>query len=160
MGDWAEFDLKDRLLLRAYPWRKIRPTPFAPLKRPLSASRLAIVSSAGFVLPGQPAFDDSIRGGDPSFRKIPSGTRAQDLVDTHRSRSFDHSGIQQDPNLGFPIDRGRELLERGRIGALATDHLSFMGSITAPGRLIRHQAPAAAAQLVEDGVEAALLVPV
>ena len=68
--------------------------------------------------------------------------------------------MAQDPNLAFPVDRVRELEARGRIGALSTRHLSFMGSITAPGRLVRETAPAAAARLVADGVDAALLVPV
>jgi hypothetical protein len=35
-----------------------------------------------------------------------------------------------------------------------------MGSITAPGRLQRDSAPRAAALLVEDAVDVALLVPV
>jgi D-proline reductase (dithiol) PrdB len=35
-----------------------------------------------------------------------------------------------------------------------------MGSITAPGRLIKQSAPAAAALLVEDHVDVALLLPV
>jgi hypothetical protein len=35
-----------------------------------------------------------------------------------------------------------------------------MGSITAPGRLIRDTAPEAAEWLVEDEVDVALLVPV
>jgi hypothetical protein len=50
--------------------------------------------------------------------------------------------------------------ERGRIGALNRRHLSFMGSITAPGRLQRDFLPRAARLLAEDGVDAALLVPV
>ena len=160
MAHWAELNLKDRLMLRAYPWRRIRPTPFAALSRPLSSCRLALVSSAGLVLSGQPPFDAGKRGGDFSFREIPSDTPAQDLIDMHRSQAFDHTGIRSDPNLGLPLDRARELVERGRVGSLATHHLSFMGSITAPGRLMRESAPAAAAQLVKDGVNAALLVPV
>jgi hypothetical protein len=35
-----------------------------------------------------------------------------------------------------------------------------MGSITAPGRLIKKTAPAAVRKLVEDDVDIALLVPV
>jgi len=82
------------------------------------------------------------------------------LVDTHRSESFDHEGMHRDPNLAFPLDRLRELAEHGRIGSVNRRHLSFMGSITAPGRLVRDTAPEAARRLVADGVDAALLVPV
>ena len=39
-------------------------------------------------------------------------------------------------------------------------HLSFMGSITAPGRLLRDTAPEAARLLKEDGVDLAFLTPV
>ncbi len=35
-----------------------------------------------------------------------------------------------------------------------------MGSITAPGRLMRETAPEAARWLVDDGVDVAILVPV
>ena len=129
-------------------------------EKSLTHSRLALVSSAGFVLKDQEPFDDTVRGGDVSFREIPNNTDVNDLVETHRSQSFDHSGIRQDPNLAFPIDRVRELVEAGRVGSLGSRHLSLMGSVTAPGRLVRDTAPDAARRLVEDGVDVALLVPV
>jgi D-proline reductase (dithiol) PrdB len=160
MGDTSEFSLTIRLFLKAYQWRKIDPVPWTPLKKPLSQSKLALVSSAGFVLPDQPHFDESIKGGDPSFREIPSGVEVKTLVETHRSESFDHTGLQKDPNVGFPIDRVRELAASGRIGAVNHRHLSCMGSITAPGCLIQNTAPPAVRLLVEDQVDAALLVPV
>jgi D-proline reductase (dithiol) PrdB len=160
MGDTSEFSLTIRLFLKAYQWRKIDPVPWTPLKKPLSQSKVALVSSAGFVLPDQPHFDESIKGGDPSFREIPSGVEVKTLVETHRSESFDHTGLQKDPNVGFPIDRVRELAASGRIGAVNHRHLSCMGSITAPGRLIQNTAPPAVRLLVEDQVDAALLVPV
>jgi D-proline reductase (dithiol) PrdB len=160
VGEIAEFPLAVRLLLRAYPWRRVDPVPWAPLQKPLAACRLALVSSAAFVAPGQPPFDDSARGGDPSFREIPADVDLATLRETHRSESFDHSGLARDPNLGFPLERLRELVRAGRIGSLAPRHLSFMGSILAPGRLVKRTAPEAARRLVADGVEAALLVPV
>jgi len=160
MGDLNEFSLPVKLFLKAYPWRKIDPVPWAPRKKPLAECRLALVSSAGFVLPGQKPFDESIRGGDYSFREIPGDAEVQELRESHRSESFDHTGIHEDPNLAFPLDRARELVLRGRIGSLSRRHLSFMGSITAPGRLIQQTAPAATQLLVEDAADVALLVPV
>jgi D-proline reductase (dithiol) PrdB len=160
VGDFAEFSLVDRTFLRAYRWRKIDPVPWAPLEKSLSECRLGLVSSAGFVTPEQPAFDGSMRGGDPSFRSIPSDFPVADLIDTHRSDSFDHEGMLRDPNLAFPLDRARELVESGRIGSAADAHVSFMGSITAPGRLIRDTAPEIARRFVDDRVDVALLVPV
>jgi D-proline reductase (dithiol) PrdB len=160
MGDTSEFSLTIRLFLRTYQWRRIDPVPWTPLRKPLSQCRLALVSSAGFVLPDQPPFDESFRGGDPSFREIPAEAEVRTLVDTHRSESFDHSGLRQDPNVAFPLDRVRELVATGRIGSVSHRHLSCMGSITAPGRLIKETAPPAVRKLAEDGVDVALLVPV
>lgn len=160
MGEIGEFSLVNRTFLRAYRWRRIDPVPWTPLEKPLSDCRLALVSSAGFVTPGQSAFDGSIRGGDPSFRSIPSDFSAGDLIDTHRSDSFDHDGMVRDPNLAFPVDRARELVESGRIQSVGEEHISFMGSITAPGRLVRDTAPEIARRLLENQVNVALLVPV
>lgn len=160
MGDVDEFSLPVRLFLRAYRWRKVDPVPWTPLARPLSACRLALVSSAGFVAPGQDAFDEGKPGGDVSFREIPSDIDVSTLRDAHRSQSFDHTGMRADPNLVFPVDRVNELVKRGRIGSVASHHLSFMGSITAPGRLVDRTAPDGAKRLVADGANVALLVPV
>ncbi|MEJ2085219.1 MAG: glycine/sarcosine/betaine reductase selenoprotein B family protein [Acidobacteriota bacterium] len=137
MGDLSEFTLPVRLFLRSYRWRAIKQTPWAPLSKPLAESTLALVSSAGLVMPDQEPFDSSVRGGDPTYRVIPSEIDLGSLVDSHRSESYDHSGVQRDPNLALPLDRARELVASGRIGALNHRHLSFMGSITAPGRLMR-----------------------
>lgn len=160
LGERSEFSLSVQLFLKAYPWRRIDPVPWTALSKPLADCRLALVSSAGFILPGQEPFDNSRRGGDPSFREIPGDTSVSNLVDTHRSAAFDHQGMREDPNLAFPLDRMRELVDAGRIGSLNHRHLSFMGSITAPGRLIRDTAPEAAQRLVDDCVDAAVLVPV
>ena len=160
MGSLDEFSLPVRLFLRAYRWRRIDPVPLAPLTKPLAACRLALVSSAGFVAPGQAPFDESIKGGDVSFRDVASDIDVDTLIDTHRSESFDHTAMRRDPNLAFPIDRVRELATRGRICAVNHRHLSFMGSITAPGRLVADTAPEAAGRLVADGVDVALLIPV
>jgi D-proline reductase (dithiol) PrdB len=160
MGDLGEFSLVDRTYLRVYRWRKIDPVPWTPLEKPLSDCRLTLVSSAAFVTPDQNAFDGSVRGGDWSFRGVPSDFPSSDLIDTHRSDSFDHEGMVRDPNLAFPIDRVRELVESGRIHSLGEEHISFMGSITAPGRLVRDTAPEIAHRLVEGQVDVALLVPV
>jgi D-proline reductase (dithiol) PrdB len=160
LGDLSEFTLKYKLFLKAYPWRRIEPVPWVPLKKPLKDSRAAVVCSAGLVQPGQEPFDDSMRGGDCSFREIPADTDLSALIDTHRSDLYDHSGLRQDPNLVFPLVRLQELVRGGRIGSLNHRHLSFMGSLTALGRLRKKTAPAAVRKLVEDGVDIALLVPV
>lgn len=149
-----------RTTLKVYPWRRIDPVPCAPLRRPISDSRVALVTTAGLVPDGQPPFDDRIKGGDYSYRVISRDADVQMLGEFHRSESFDHSGILKDRNVALPLDRLRELVRAGEVGDVAPRHLSFMGSITAPGRLIKHTAPHAAGLLVEDQVDIALLVPV
>jgi D-proline reductase (dithiol) PrdB len=160
MGELSEFSLPTRLFLKTYRWRRIDPIPWTALKKPISQSRLALVSSAGLVQKNQEPFNERMPGGDFTFREISDDIEVRQLIDTHRSGSFDHGGLRQDPNLVFPLDRLRELREQGRIGSINQRHLSFMGSITAPGRLITQTAPEAARKMVEDGVDAALLVPV
>jgi hypothetical protein len=160
LGEFEEFSLAVRVFLRAYPWRRVDPTPWSPLGSPLSEARVALVTSAALVLPGQAPFDEGVRGGDPSYRVLDGDLDVSRLRETHRSDSFDHAGLREDPNLGFPLDRLRELEEAGRIGSVAPRHLSFMGSITAPARLTKRSAPAAARLLVADEVDVALLVPV
>ena len=160
MGDLSEFSLKYKLFLKTYQWRRIDPVPWTPLTKPLATCRIALVSSAGFVTPDQARFDHTKLGGDTSFREIPSSVDVSTLIESHRSEAFDHSGIRQDPNLAFPIDRLNELCSNGRIGAVNRRHISLMGSITAPGRLIKRTAPKAVQCLVDDGVDVVLLVPV
>lgn len=160
MGDLSEFSLRLRLFLTAYPWRRIHPVPWATLKRPLAECRVALVTSAGLVPPGEVPFDPRVRGGDTSYRVIAGDVDVRALADHQRSQSFDHSGMRRDPNLAFPLDRLRELATQGRIGSVSPRHLSFMGSITTPGPLIRESTPAAGRLLVEDKTDVALLVPV
>ncbi len=160
MGEIAEFSLPVRLFLRAYPWRRIDPVPWTSLRRQLAQCRVALLCSAGFVAPGQEPFDHNVKGGDVSWREIPGNIETRALVETHRSEVFDHSGLHQDANLGFPFDRFRELVAAGRIGSLNRRHFSFMGSITAPGRLMRDTAPQIARALAEDAVDVAFVVPV
>ncbi len=160
MGNIDEFSFTIRAFLKLYRWRRIDPVPWTPLRKPLAQSRLILASSAGFVLPSQKPFDHEVRGGDPTLREIPGDADVSTLIDTHRSEAYDHTGLRQDQNLGFPLDRLRELVKSGRIGSLAPRHLSFMGSITAPGRFVRDTVPAAVRAVVTDGPDVALVIPV
>lgn len=155
-----ELSLVLRTTLRVYPWRRVDPVRCARLRKPVAQSRVALVTTAGLVPDGQPPFDESIRGGDCSYRVISGDADVPSLGEFHRSESFDHAGIAKDRNVAFPLDRLRELARDGEIGEVAPHHLSFMGSITAPGRLMKHTGPEAARLLVEDRVDIALLVPV
>jgi D-proline reductase (dithiol) PrdB len=160
LADVDQLPLATRVFLKAYPWRRIDPVPFAPLRRPLAEAKVAIVSSAGLVPPDQPPFDNHVRGGDWSHREVAGSLDVSKLVDAHRSSTYDHTGVRADPNLAFPLDRLHELAADGVIGSVNHRHFSFMGSITAPGRLMSRSAPVVADALAADGVGAVLLVPI
>jgi D-proline reductase (dithiol) PrdB len=121
---------------------------------PLSARRVAIVSSAGLVRRGENPF----RGRDADYRAIPSDTGAADLLISHISINFDRTGFQEDRNVVFPLDRLRELAREGAIGSIADTHYSFMGA-TDPVQMEAH-AHELAGRLKQDGVDAAILPPV
>ena len=160
MAELQDLSLSLRAFLKAYRWRTIDPVPVAPLAKPLSKRRVALFSSAGFVVPGDEPFSDKVRGGDHSYRVIPADTDVQALEEYHRWDSFSHDGLEADRNMGLPLDRLHELEEQGVIGSVAPRHISVMGSITAPGRYIKKTLPEAAQILVSDEVDVALMVPV
>ena len=149
-----------RTFLKAYPWRRSDPVPRTTLGKPLAECRVALVSSAGLVVPGDRPFDETVKGGDYTHRVIPSDADVASLEEHHRSDTFDHSGIEADPNLALPLDRLHELAADGTIGEVAPRHVSLMGSITAPGRLLKNTVPQVVDLLTNDEVDVALLVPV
>ncbi len=160
MANANELSLALRAFLKTYRWRRIDPVPVASLEKPISECKVALVSSAGFVVPGDEPFSASVRGGDYSFREIASDLDVQSLEEHHRSDSFSHSGVEADRNMGLPLDRLHELAAAGDIGSVATTHFSVMGSITAPNRYVKHTLPLIADRLIEDQVDIALMVPV
>ena len=160
MAHLSDVKLKYQLLIRGYPFRRVDWRPGACLTRPLSKARIALVTTAGFYLPNQAPFDQSIRHDDCSYREIPWGTPVDMLQIGQSSDAFDHSGIEADRNLTLPLDRLQELIEAGAVGGAAPRHFSIMGSIIAPARLISDSGPEIARKLREDQVDGVLLAPV
>ncbi|MFQ3638913.1 MAG: hypothetical protein SNJ62_02735, partial [Chloracidobacterium sp.] len=93
-------------------------------------------------------------------RIIPTDCDLSALKVGHVSPSFDHTGIERDPNLALPITRVQELVSEGVVGRLNARAWSFCGSIAKPGELISRTAPEAARQARTDEVDVALLTPV
>lgn len=160
MAQISDLPFKYRAFVRAYPYRRVNWRPGTHLDKPLSSARIALVTTAGYFLPGQTPFDQSFRHDDCSFREIPFGTPLDTLRIGQSSDAFDHSGIEADRNLAFPLDRLRELVDSGEVGEAAPTHYSIMGSIVAPGRLISESGPQIAHNLQRDAVDAVLLAPV
>ena len=162
MATFADLKLHHRPFIKRYPfWRyEIKDNPTAELKKPLSECRVALITTAAMRLESDKRFSNMLKLGDHSFRQIPNDAEVQSLFVDHDSNTFDHSGIEADKNLAFPLDRFRELESDGKIGRLNHRHISFMGSIISSSKLIGESAPAAARILIEDKVEAVFLAPV
>lgn len=122
---------------------------------PLRRRRVAIVSTAGLHLREDRPF---MQEPGKYYRSIPGEVRACDLLMSHLSANIDRSGFQQDCNVMFPLDRLRELAHQGVIGRVASTHYSFMGGDDPTSW--QEEARVLAARLKEDGVNAALLIPV
>jgi len=162
MATFEDLKLTHRIFTRNYPFHRyeIKDNPSAKLEKPLSECKIALVTTAGFMLPEDKRFDNTFKLGDTSFREIPNNAIVQNLIEDHSSDSFSHAGLEEDKNLGFPLDRFRELEKNGKIGSLNERHFSFMGSIISPSGLIKNTAPEVAQLLKEDGVDAVFLTPV
>ena len=65
----------------------------------------------------------------------------------------------RDVNISYPIDRLRELVTRGELGALAPNGYSFMGAQRDLTRIANETGPEVAARLRAEGVDVALLTP-
>ncbi len=159
MATLSDLSLKNRLFMATYRYRTVEPVPWAVPRRPLREARVALLTTGAVYAQGQEPFDEERRGGDVSYRVIPRDADVSTLGIAHKSDAFDQTGFRADRNLGFPLDRLREMEAAGAIGSLAPRAISFMGSISAPGRLVKETAPEAAALLAADGVDVALLVP-
>ncbi len=128
--------------------------PFVRPAKPLSESRLALVTTGGVHLPDQKRFDIDDFLGDCSHREVP--TTATTLTWTH---AYYRPEEDADLDSVFPLWTLRRLAEEGVVGELNRRHFSFMGAIHDPGPLMEQTAPEVAAELVEDGVDAVLLTP-
>jgi len=137
--------------------KELKPFATAPFVKgpPLSERRIAIITTAGL----HRMEDDRFNLVDVSYRVLPSEVRTGDLSMTHSSVHFDRTGFREDVNLVYPIDRLKELAEKGEIGSVASFHYSFMGAGWPP-EMIEETAGQVAGFLKDDGVNGVVLSPV
>ena len=129
--------------------------PFVRPRKPLSESRVAIVTTAGLHVRGDRLFFS----GDQTYRVIPSDVPNSRIVQSHSSIGFDRTAFMRDVNISYPIDRLRELAARGEIGSVAANGYSFMGAARSPRVMERETGPEVARRLRDDGVDVVLLTP-
>jgi hypothetical protein len=124
---------------------------------PLATCRLALVVSAICPAPRGGGLDSGVRVGAPVLRDVAGDVDTAALIAA--SRGGDPGEANLDRNLACALDRLREAVAAGRLGALAERHLA-LGGVTAAGeRDLRRCAAAAAGRLAAGGADVALLVP-
>ncbi len=143
-----------------YRWAHYIDVPFQRLARPLSQSRVTIVTTAAPYQPDKgPQGKGAPYNAGAKFYKVYSGEtdRDHDLRISHVGVDRDHCDMEE-TNAWFPLPALRRAEQRGRIGAVAA---RFHGAPT--NRSQRHtidvDAPEILARCREDGVDAAVLVP-
>ena len=133
---------------------EIGPTPWVT-PPPLAESKIALVTSAGL----HRRDDRPFRFGDVGYRVIPNDVDPADLVQTHVSVNFDRTHYQRDINVVLPLDRMRELVEAGEVGAVSEWHYSVLGASPDPSHL-KAAAKDMAQRMHDSGVDCAMLTPV
>jgi len=146
----------DALGYAPYRWAE-RPDqpPWTPLAGKLTDATVALVGSGGAYRRGQVAFHWR---DDTGIRLIPTDQPATDIRVTHFA--YDLEPARDDPNIVFPVDRLRELVDEGVIGGLAPTAVGCMGGIYSVRRTEEDLAPAIVAEVMSMEVDLVLLVPV
>lgn len=124
----------------------------------LKSARLMLISSAGSYLRGrQQPFDAAHPLGDYSIRVYPSSTQLGDLAFAHGH--FDHTAVNQDPQVLIPLRHLEQLVGDGYIGKLSPSVLSFMGYQPDVTRVLDETIPLVLSVARSERVTAALLIP-
>lgn len=146
--------------------------PFAGLAKPVSQSRLALMTSSGHYVAGNDPEPFGVRDMTqqeavrrieefvkqaPSLSSIPMETPRERLRVRHGG--YDIRSAQADPNVTLPLEILRELHRDGIIGALAPQAYSFVGAC-AQRRLLKINGPQWVDMFKQQKIDAALLVPV
>lgn len=146
--------------------------PFTPLRKPLSESRLVLISSSGHFVEGEDPEPFGVKNmtqaeaaerilqcirSEPTLSVIPVGTPNEKLRARHGG--YDVRGARTDPNVVFPHEILLDLEEEGVIGELAPEAYSFVGACS-QRRLLKESGPEWVRLLQKRDLDAALLVPV
>ena len=99
-----------------------RCVPFTPFDKDLATATVALVSATGVYAPGQDAFPTEDPG-DITYRVIEGGADVASLRIAHHH--YDHSEADTDPNIVFPLQTLRELVDEGVIAAVNDKHYTY-----------------------------------
>jgi len=145
--------------------------PFTPLQKPLSESRLALITSSGHFVEGMDPEPFGVKGmtqaeavqriddflkAEPDLSIIPVDTPLEKLCVRHGG--YDITGAQADPDVAFPIRKLKELETLGAFGNLNDEAYSFVGAASQV-RILNHVGPQWVDRLKKQSVDVALMVP-
>ena len=146
--------------------------PFTQLDRSVDQVKLGLLTSSGHFVQGddpeplgvnamtqqqaEERIFDFLKA-EPQLSVIPSDTPIDHLVVRHGG--YDVCCSAGDPNVTFPLALLRGLAAQGQIGKLAPEAYSFVGACSQT-RLLRNSGPLWVERFQEQGIQAALLVPV
>lgn len=148
--------LYDSLGFDSYRWaQRPEPPPWAPIDKPLSKCRIALIGSGGIYRSGQIAFHTK---DDTSLRVISTDTPTTELRTAHFA--YDQTDARIDTNCVFPLDRLRDLADDGVIGSLSDNAYAFMGGIYSTRRLESETVPLLVEKCLAEEPDVVLLVPV
>ncbi len=146
--------------------------PFTRLDRPLSKSRVALLTTTGHFVEGDDpnpfgiadlTQDQAVQmtaefgKADPVLSEIPITTSRE--ATRVRHGGYDIRASAADRNVSFPMDRMNELADDGFIGGFVNPAFSFVG-LTSQLRLRKEIAPEWAAKAKAAGAHAAVLIPI
>jgi hypothetical protein len=182
LGDSFNDGTFDRLVAHVYEWQIQAYSeegkwiydqgPFTPLRKPISKSRLALLTSSGHFVAGDDPEPFGVKNmtqteaterineflkTEPKLSTIPIDTPQERL--RVRQGGYDIRGAQADPNVVFPLERLLELEKEGRIGELAPVAYSFVGA-SSQMRLLKQAGPQWVKMFQKQQIDALLLVPV
>ena len=139
-----------------YQWFRAEHLPaFAQLQKPLSESKLGLVSTAGTYVKGQKAF---FTKDDTSIWRIKSSTPVDKIRFAHIMQNY-LVEARKDPCTVFPLEALRILDDEGVIGELAPEFLSCMGGIYSRSRVRNELIPRLEKAVSDQRLDLLLLVP-
>ena len=160
MAKFKDLKLASKRFIKRYPFPELDAPKLTLPAKSIKNCKLALVTTAGLYQKEDKPFSDNFKDSDCSFRIIQHNADKSNLLISHTSGDFDRSGVQEDLNVAFPIDRIKELALKGTIGSIAERHYSFMGSLPRTGDLRNNTAPEVARMMKEESVDVALIAPV
>ncbi len=146
--------------------------PFATLTKPLSETRIGLLTSSGHHVQGEPHAPPEVANytqeegtkhigeygrAKPFLSAVPVDL-PQEKLGVHQP-GYDIRAALKDRNTVMPVDRMKEMEAAGVIGEFARTAYSFIG-LTSQIRLTKEDAPDWAEKMKAEGWEAAVLVPV